>query len=294
MKFLNKIAIACILLALSCSISIQAGELIPKDVQTFFNDGKYYIIKTYELPEEGNGEELAGKSFEQNGIIYNQNRIEKIPAEEVETKTAEAVEVINLSSQNRQLALSKAPGQKEYADGDGFIGILYPIAEQISFSVSGYTAKSYTAEDSRYYYNLSSRDTSSIPKTITSNGINMSVTDIKFIDSSNSDSGDTAVGGNFTALAYYKGVYVKQIPSGYAAAIPYQGEVSRNVVKYVDYKVVYEGQKMIMPETQEQTPKEKHVFLQGIVIAGGMCAISSLLILAYYLLQKFTQKKEEE
>lgn len=152
-------------------VIVWADERVPIDVQSFIEGGKYYIVKTYLLPDETSCEDLSGKSFEQNGVIYNQTNIEQKPIEDIEKKIAEVVEQVTIGSQNNAAVLSKLPAQKEYADEEGFVGILQPVSTEISYAVNGYTTKTYTAKDSRYYYNLPSRDTSNISKSIVSNGI---------------------------------------------------------------------------------------------------------------------------
>lgn len=289
-----KMIISIIAVFLCSSSTVLAEDRIPKDVQSFINNGRYYIVKTYELPQESDSNDLTGKSFEQNGIIYNQTTVEKTPLEETETKTAEEEEIVNVSSKNSQLALSKVAAQKEYTDDEGFTGILYPITDSVSFSVNGYTTKSYTASDSKYYYNLPSRDTSNIPKSITSSGISMGITDIQWIDSSNAESGDTAVGGNFTAQAFYSGSYTKQLPSSYTATILYRGEVSRKLVKQVVFKVVYEGEKILLPQNPISTEKDNNWSkIKGFTVARAVCGISFLGILIYFIVKKLRQTRED-
>lgn len=272
-----------------------AAEVLPSDVQTFFQQGKYYVVKTYLIPEEEDPAQVIGKSFEQNGVIYNQSDIEITPITEEEKKDIKQTESVSVSSQSVNQALSKLSAQKDYTDEEGFTGVLYPDANNIAFSVNSYTTKTYTASDSKYYYNLPSRDTSNIAKSITSQGIAMSVTNIEWIDSNNSDSGDTAVGGNFTAKADYSGTYTKKIPNGYTAVVPYKGEATRQVTHQKECKVTYIGEKINLPlsENPETNPRTK-VFAKGMIVSGAVFGISLGFIVAYCLIKKWKSKKEEE
>lgn len=289
----------CVLLISSILIVANSfnifAEILPNDVQTFFEQGKYYVVKTFTLSKQQNESEIVGKSFEQNGIIYNQSDIEITPIIEEEKKEVKQAESVSVSSQNVNLVLSKLPQQKEYTDEEGFAGIIYPASDEISFSANGYNTKTYTANDFRYYFNLPSKDTSNIAKSITSQGISMSLTNIQWIDSNNADSGDTAVGNNYTAKVSYSGTYTKKIPNGYTAIVPYKGEVYREVTHQKQYKITYIGEEINLevPENPQSVSKIE-VYMKGIIISGAVFGISLGLIIVYCLIKKWKSKKMEE
>lgn len=294
MGFLLKAWISFAIAFMLTVVIVWADERVPIDVQSFIEGGKYYIVKTYLLPDETSCEDLSGKSFEQNGVIYNQTNIEQKPIEDIEKKIAEVVEQVTIGSQNNAAVLSKLPAQKEYADEEGFVGILQPVSTEISYAVNGYTTKTYTAKDSRYYYNLPSRDTSNISKSIVSNGISMNITDIQWIDSNNAESGDTAVGSNFTAQAFYSGSYTKKLPSGYTATVPFRGEVTRSIVQNVEFKITYQGEKIVKPVSTDTVRQDKKHILRGFTIAAGIFAGTFVCILIYLAVHYMMSKNREE
>ena len=72
-----------------------------------------------------------------------------------------------------------------------------------------------TKTGSQMYYNLSSMDTSQIPKMIWRDGISLKLTDIQWIGDNRLASADTAVGNNFAAKGFYTGTYQVNMPTGY-------------------------------------------------------------------------------
>lgn len=281
--------------------NVSANEILPENVDTFEKDGNSYILKTYILEKDNDIMNVAGESFEQDGFLYYKSNIESMPLEDIEKKTAELIEKIKVFSKNSNDVLSRLPVQKEYSDKEGFSGILFPVPTEITFKISDYTTKTYTKNDIKYYYNLPSMDIGNINEVINSGGINMTITDINWICSNNLDSGNTAVGNNYTAKVSYSGTYNKKIPSSYIADVVYRGEVQKTVSNKVKYIVTYEGKQVNIPkiediniseiEQKESLEQKKIDITMLFVISLYICSFLSIFV--YFIIKNFYSNKND-
>ena len=277
-------------LLLACFLTgnhVFAAEALPEKVETFIENGNYYIVKTY-IIEGQQKEEVAGKSFEQNGILYHILEVEKKPIETIEKKTVEQIQKVAVSSKDVSQALSKVDSEQYYTDEEGYTGKLFVDAQNISFQINGYRTKSHTKESIQYYYQLSSKDMAYIPKSIVADGVTVQLKNVEWVNVNRSESSDTAVGSNYTAKAYYTGTYMEKVPAGYIATVAYKGEAEKNVINQTEYKVIYEGKKIPLPEIEEKSSVKT-----GIKIAGVLCISSLLLIGIYCIMQVYQRRKEE-
>ena len=259
-------------------INIVYGE----DIQTksYMKDGKYYIEKTYTLKNTEDITNLMGNTFELNGYTYHQVDLKSKPYIEKLTKNITEPVEIKVSSQSTSQVISGLGETKAYSDSEGYNGTLSINKNNIQYTATGYTTKSYTKTDTKMYYGLSSMDTSQIGKTIWSGGVAMTLYDIEWIGDNNLGTGDTAIGNNYNAKAFYSGTYDVKTPNGYIAKTSFNGTVEKEFSDKVLYTIIYIGEK-VEPQVIEIEENENDLPLWFVVtvIVFFILLLSGLTVL---------------
>ena len=234
-------------------------------IKSYMKDGKYYIEKTYTLKNTEDITNLMGNTFELNGYTYHQVDLKSEPYIEKLTKNITEPVEIKVSSQSTSQVISGLGETKVYSDAEGYNGTLSLNKNNIQYTATGYTTKSYTKTDTKMYYGLSSMDTSQIGKTIWSGGVAMTLYDIEWIGDNNLGTGDTAIGNNYNAKAFYSGAYDVKTPNGYIAKTSFNGIVEKEFSDKIIYTITYIGEK-VEPQVMEIEENENDLPLWFIVM----------------------------
>lgn len=276
---------ALLTLILSLAAAVPAYASPQATLESYEKDGLKYIEKTYVIGGDESISDVADSSFEVEGYLFHQIDIKNEPIIEVETKEVEQLEKVSVSGQRNAEILRKLGETIAYADEDGFEGELKPDLDNVRYYVSGYTSKTMTKNGSQMYYNLTSMDTSQIPKSIWRDGISLKLMDIQWIGDNRSASADTAVGNNFAAKGIYKGTYQVNIPSGYTAEVMYKGTAEKKISEQIAYTVTYVGEEI-----------ESSLFENmSLPILIGFLLLDVLLIAAaVYLIRRLRKKQLED
>lgn len=276
---------ALLTLILSLAAAFPAYASPQATLESYEKDGLRYIEKTYVIGREESISDVADSSFEVEGYLFHQIDIKNEPIIEVETKEVEQLEKVSVSGQGNAEILRKLGDTIAYADEDGFAGELKADLDNVRYYVSGYTSKTMTKNGSQMYYNLTSMDTSQIPKSIWRDGISLKLMDIQWIGDNRSASADTAVGNNFAAKGIYKGTYQVNIPSGYTAEVMYKGTAEKEVSEQTAYTVTFVGEEI-----------ESSLFENmSLPILIGFLLLDVLLIAAaVYLIRRLRKKQLED
>lgn len=214
------------------------------EMDAYEKDGKKFIEKTYIIAADEEISNVADGVFELDGYSYSKIGMGWEPVIQTEKKEVEQMEKASVSAQGEAEIYEKIGETIEYADEDGFHGELKPDLENVKYYASGYTHKTMTKNGSQMYYNLSSMDTSQIPKSIWRDGISLKLMDVQWIGDNRSASTDTAVGNKFAAKGIYQGTYQVKIPSGYTAEVLYKGTVEKESSEQTAYTVTYVGEEL--------------------------------------------------
>lgn len=240
MKKRRILSILCAV-SVACCVPVSAAETA---MDSYERDGMKYIEKTYTIDAEDDISDVADGSFELDGYSYTQIDIKSEPVVQTEEKEVEEVKKGSVSGQSKSEILEKLGETLEYTDEDGFHGVLKPDLDSVKYYASGYTHKTMTKNGNQMYYNLSSMDTSQIPKSIWRDGIQLKLMDVQWIGDNRFASADTAVGNNFAAKGLYQGAYQVNIPSGYTAEVTYKGIVEKEISEQTVYTVTYVGEEI--------------------------------------------------
>ena len=236
-------------------------QFYPSDIQTKTEQGIKLLIKTFDVPHDTLPHVLVEESVERNGIEYK-------PRDILQNVTASA------KSDKQADILPLLPESITY-NADGYIGRLTANLETLTASVESETGYAYTLRDSREFANLDRNDPYLIPKTVSKNGVTLSLSDIKWYGGS-----ENYVPSSYSATANYCGTVYGRKPSEYLAAVQYSGTVQREIPGNVVYSIVYaEVPKpvVVLPESFDWKP------VVSVII--GIVAIFAVVVLIIFIVR---------
>ena len=222
------------------------------------------IRKVYDL---GPSEDPAGiprSDFEQEGFHYTLTDLLKQEAPEREERFHTETVTLDSKSKDMESVLALLPAQREFTTEDGLTGTLNLKLDTVNVEVSGYGSTTKAVSVSRSYPNLSSQDTSYIPKEITDNGRTLELASIDWQTDNTANEDGYAVADRYTAIATYTGSATSSYIKGYVVTAEYSGTVSRIALNKVRYVAIFEGTPLVpvepepTPEVQEPAPVQFH------------------------------------
>lgn len=226
------------------SVTVPVWGAQQSSMRAFEKNGKKYIEKSYVLKKYDAISDVADSTFSLDGYSYSQIDIESKDIMQIQTKDVEEWKTASVSAQGTDEIYEKIGETIAYTDKEGFKGELKPELADVNYYVSGYVNQTKTKNGSQMFYNLSSMDTSQIPKSIWRDGVKLHLMDVHWIGDNRSASADTAVGNQFAAKGIYQGTYQVNVPSGYTVEVLYKGTAEKEVLEQVSYTVTYVGEKM--------------------------------------------------
>ena len=138
--------------------------------------------------------------------------------------------------------------EMEITTEDGYTGTLHLDHTTVQVSTDGYTTKTGSVSATRSYPNLSEADLSLIPKTIEDKGRTLTLADVQWSDSTQTDGGGSPI-IRYTATAKYTGTTFSKYATGYTVSANYTGEVAKTGCDVVTYTATFGSM-----ETREGTP----------------------------------------
>ena len=250
------------------------------------------IRKVYDL---GPSEDPAGiprSDFEQEGFHYTLTDLLKQEAPEREERFHTETVTLDSKSKDMESVLALLPAQREFTTEDGLTGTLNLKLDTVNVEASGYGSTTKAVSVSRSYPNLSSQDTSYIPKEITDNGRTLELASIDWQTDNTANEDGYAVADRYTAIATYTGSATSSYIKGYVVTAEYSGTVSRIALNKVRYVAIFEGTPLVpaepeptpepTPEVQEPAPVQFHwayvLAPLGVVAAIGAGVGAALFI----------------
>ena len=250
--------IPCLLaLALSAALAPSALAAAPPSLcyptsVTRSEDGAQ-IRKVYELGPEDDPAGIPRSDFEQEGFHYTLTDLLKQEAPEQEQRFHTETVTLNSKSKDMEAVLSLLPAQREFTTEDGLTGTLELRLDTVKVEVAGYGSTTKAVSATRTYPNLSSQDTSYIPKEITDNGRTLELASIDWRTDSATDVDGYAVADRYPAVVTYTGSATSSYVKGYTVTADYSGTVSRIALNKVRYVAIFEGTPLL-PLEPEPSP----------------------------------------
>jgi hypothetical protein len=261
----------------------QPESYVPMDIQPV-KEGEFKLLKKiFVVNENVSPMALIEPNLTRLGCSYEY--LETLKEEllgERETKTVQKKVVIESSSNDLSVIAAEAEQTISYDEG-GFIGELALYAEEIVVEEGEKQSYSYTVTDTKIHAGLASQDPYLIPKTVSKNGVTLTLEGIEWTPVGVMEDGSGRP-ASYTATASYSGQGWGSKTVGYKAILPYSGEVVKEVPGKVKYTVVYGEMKTAVQletmdkstETVEDEPK-KTVPKQAIwlMAAGGVLVVGA-------------------
>ena len=253
--------IPCLLaLALSAALAPSALAAAPPSLcyptsVTRSEDGAQ-IRKVYELGPKDDPAGIPRSDFEQEGFHYTLTDLLKQEAPEQEQRFHTETVTLNSKSKDMEAVLSLLPAQREFTTEDGLSGTLELRLDTVKVEAAGYGSTTKAVSVTRTYPNLSSQDTSYIPKEITDNGRTLELASIDWRTDSATDVDGYAVADRYTAVVTYTGSATSSYVKGYTVTAEYSGTVSRIALNKVRYVAIFEGTPLLHLEPEPSPSPE--------------------------------------
>ena len=248
------------LLALAMTASLAPSVLAAAPPSTCYptsvtrsEDGAQ-IRKVYDLGPDEDPAGIPRSDFEQEGYHYTLTDLLKQEAPEREERFHTETVTLDSKSKDMESVLALLPAQREFTTEDGLTGTLNLKLDTVNVEVSGYGSTTKAVSVSRSYPNLSSQDTSYIPKEITDNGRTLELASINWQTDNTANEDGYAIADRYTAIATYTGSATSSYIKGYVVTADYSGTVSRIALNKVRYVAIFEGTPLT-PVEPEPSPE---------------------------------------
>lgn len=240
---MKKKILLCIIPVLMVSTNVFATEKLPEDTIT-----KTIVINK---SEENNFLNIVDNTIEIDNIKYNLEKVDKQDLETTNSKMEEQTKKIELSTNNKNKILKNFEQNITYNDGE-FSGELYRFDDSLKVTTikHGKYEKVFTID--KQYTNLDKADLDYIPKEITQDGYNYSLTKCDWQIVENEDIENVSMPKSYMANTVYKTVKVLENPYTYQCEITYKGEVTKTTTDTIQYTLIYRQE-----EQKEEIKEDK-------------------------------------
>ncbi len=280
----------CLLLAMALSANALALEVPTGTVVQNLN-GSQQLIKTYVLSPDKDPQELIEEPFEQEGYLYTFADIVKEDNHVADAAYHRETVTVETDTNDLSKILERLEPSIDYDDGM-YTGTLALDHTSIRTEASGYETRSSTVTATKTIGPVDRNDMSYVPATTVKNGLTLNLAGVDWQVTGTDLVGDALTPSSYQAVATYSGKSYYNAATGYVTTADYVGEISRDGVESVTYRVTYLG-----TEGGKVEAAVTHIgnTLPGYVpyVIGGL-ALTAALILAVMLLRSRRGLREEE
>lgn len=253
----------------------------PTDIKTISSGDLSLVIKSFEVSEDVDPEQLAS-DFEQDGIRYTKQEILKndLP-DKTETKLASRTVSLECSAEEEKKILQTLAPLIDYEE-DGYIGQLQLDTASIYTEVTDTQSYRYLVTETKELAGMDRNDTAYIPKSATKNGVKLTLEDVDWTVMGCGESRGRLVPSAYSAQAKYTGYAYGSKPTGYLATATYVGEVTRTTPGLVRYSIVYGVDSSTASKELSAFDKQSPPYIiLGVFLAAGLVAGA-----VYFILKK--------
>lgn len=277
----------CLLLALALSVNALALE-VPTDTVVQNLNGSQQLIKTYVLSPDADPQGLIEEPFEQEGYLYTFADIVKEDNHISDTLYHRKTVTVETASNDLSEILEHLEPSIDYDDGT-YKGTLALDHTSIHTEASGYETRSSTVTATKTIGPVDRNDMSYVPATTVKNGVTLNLSGVDWQVTGTDLVGDTLSPSSYQAVATYSGKSYYKAATGYVTTADYAGEISRDGVESVTYKVMYLG-----TEGGKIEAAAEHIgnTLPGLLpyVIGGL-ALLALIVLAVMLVRSHREAR---
>ncbi len=259
----------------------QSANFYPIAVEEYMEGESPRIRKVYQLSLSDDPSAISTEDFERDGQRYR--LLDLIRKDEIGVDTRPHTQTVTFPSDTNDLEtiLQRLDAEMETTTEDGYSGTLHLDHTTVQVTADGYATKTSAISATRTYPNLSDADLSLIPKTIEEKGKTLSLADVQWSNSTQTEAEGAVV--RWCAAASYTGTASSKYATGYTATADYTGEVSKTGCNVVCYTAIFGS--VEVPESPadvaesnppEETPApegtEAAGFVRPLLIGGGVLA----------------------
>ena len=239
----------------------QSASYYPISVEeyTYGSLDEPRIEKVYQLSLSDDPSGIPTEDFVRGGRLYY--LLDMTRKNEVGVDTKLHTESVTKPSDTNDLEkiLQQLDAELEVTTEDGYTGTLQLDHTTVKVAVDGYDTKTQALSASRSYPNLSEADVSLIPKSIEDNGKTLTLADVQWASTEQTD-GAGGIVTRYTATASYTGSSSYQYATGYTVTADYTGEVAKPNCDVVTYTAIFGSteapEESTAPGTEQETDSE--------------------------------------
>lgn len=230
--------------------------------------GRLLYTKEYLLEEEADAKRLSRTEFKEDGILWSFYQEEAVP-QIVKLEKPYTHPVHFESGSNKiEVLLGMLDAKKEIKTEDGYEGTVYLDTDSIKAEAKGYGSKTVKVNKVRIYYNLSNRDLSYVPKSITENGVTYQFRDIHWQAANLEQVDGYLLPDAYTAVATYEGSKTERYATGYTVEARYQGTLEKTEEQGTVYRLLFTGKKQGLSESAAARISGGVILAMGCMGAG--------------------------
>ena len=229
----------CLLLALTLTTSAAALE-VPTDTVVQNLNGSQQLIKTYVLSPDTDPQGLIEEPFEQEGYLYTFADIVKEDNHVSDVLYHRETVTVETGTDDLSKILEQLKPSVDYNDGV-YKGALALDHTSIHTEASGYETRSSTVTATKTIGPVDRNDMSYVPATTVKNGVTLNLSGVDWQVTGTDLVGDALSPSSYQAVATYSGKSYYKAATGYVTTADYVGEIARDGVESVTYKVMYLG-----------------------------------------------------
>lgn len=292
--------LACLLLTAALVTNACALE-VPTDTTIQNLNGSQQLIKTYTLSPGADPQQLIEEPFDQEGYRYTFADIVKEENQVSDRKYH--TETVTLETDTKDLGkiLEQLDTTLDYDDGT-YSGVLTLDHTAIRTEAAGYTSQAKNLTATKTIGPLDRNDMSYVPATTVKDGVTLNLSNVDWQVIGTDLVGDTLSPASYQAVATYSGKSYHKVATGYVTSADYVGEVIRNDVESVTYKVTYlgtaaEGTSLIINRDGVGVaglPSKVLPYALGILEVGTVATLSVLLFRSRRALRQLQEEPEDE
>ena len=292
--------LTCLLLAAALVTNACALE-VPTDTTIQNLNGSQQLIKTYTLPPGADPRQLVEEPFELEGWHYTFADIVKEENQVSDRKYH--TETVTLETDTKDLGkiLEQLAATLDYDDGT-YSGVLNLDHTAIRTEAAGYTSQARNVSVTKTIGPLDRNDMSYVPATTVKDGVTLSLSGVDWQVIGTDLVGDALAPASYQAVATYSGKSYHRVATGYITSANYVGEVSRNDVESVTYKVTYlgteSGSSTPVPERGSiraaGLPGKVFPYALGVLAAGTVAVLGVLLFRSRRTLRQLQEEDLED
>lgn len=270
----------CLLLALALAGTAQALEAPDQTVVQNLN-GRQELIRTYTLAPGEDPASLIEAPFERECFLYTFSDVAKQENHAVQQQFHTETVTVETAGKDLRTILAELPPTMEYKE-DGWTGALVLDHTTLQTQAAGYASKSQTLTETKTIGPVDRNDMSYVPATTVKDGRTLNLVNVEWQVIGTDMVGDVLAPSSYQAVATYTGQNRYSVATGYVTTASYMGEVSREEVESVTYRLTYLGTEIVEPEPQEDV-NDRHSglftnILPWIIGGAGAAAVVGVAV----------------